>query len=158
MCAPFRPFLPAAAACALLLAPATGMGDSAWASRGHASATLDFRIVVPPVMRVLENSHPRQLTAETNGEWSAQQKLVVLSNMKHGFCVSMQLSAPEVRTWRLRLNTPEGLRLSPAGQGYRLCAPRAGRYTLLLDHAFALAPTTDAGAPRWPVQTDISAL
>ncbi len=96
-----RPLLPTLAACALLLIPATSIGESRLVNQGNASSSLDFRIIIPPIMRVLENSHPMQLDAEANGDWSAQQRLVVVSNMKRGFCVTLRVSAPEVDAWRL---------------------------------------------------------
>ncbi len=142
-----------------MLVPATSIGESMVTSRGNASAALDFRIIIPPVMRVLENSHPVVLDAEANGDWSAQQRLVVMSNLKRGFCVTLRMSAPEVDAWRLRAVQGDGLNFSAVDDGYRLCAERAGRYTLLLDHEFdAAARPSGAGPLRWPVQTDIAAL
>lgn len=158
MSTPIRPFLPATvAACALLLAPATGMGESAWVHQGKASASLDFRIVIPPVMRVLENSHPRQLDTSTGGEARAEQRLVVLSNLKHGFCVSLRRAAPQLGTWELRTAPQSGLQLSPVADGYRLCGTRPGQYTVLLQHRFG-TDDRHANALGWPVQTDISAI
>lgn len=153
-----RPLLPTLAACALLLIPATSIGESRLVNQGNASGSLDFRIIIPPIMRVLENSHPMQLDAEANGDWSAQQRLVVVSNMKRGFCVTLRMSTPEVDAWRLNTAAESGVTLNPVADGYRLCAPRAGRYTLLLQHEFDAPRNAAAGALRWPVQTDITAL
>lgn len=157
MNAPKRSLLPALAVCALLLIPATSIGESVLNSRGNASAALDFRIIIPPIMRVLENTHPSQLDAEADGDWSAQQRLVVVSNMKRGFCVTLRMSTPEVDDWRLK-TAQHDVTLTQVSDGYRLCAPRAGRYTLLLDHEFNAANKATTGALRWPVQTDITAL
>lgn len=153
-----HPLFSALAACALLLTPAISTGESMVTGRGNASAALDFRIIVPPIMRVLENSHPNELGAEAGGDWSGQQRLVVLSNMKRGFCVTLRMNHPQVGAWRLNAAQTDGVQLSPVSGGYRLCAPRAGRYTLLLDHEFDPAQTAAGGALRWPVQTDITAL
>lgn len=162
MSAPNRPLFPALLACALLLVPATGIGESALVHQGKAGASLDFRIIIPPVMRVLENSHPVALDAEASGDWSAQQRLVVVSNMKRGFCVTLRMSTPEVDAWRLKTAQQDSITLTQVNDGYRVCAPRAGRYTLLLDHEFNAAHKSSgngtAGALRWPVQTDITAL
>lgn len=158
MNAPKRSLLPALAVCALLLIPATSIGESVLNSRGNASAALDFRIIIPPIMRVLENTHPAQLDAESGGDWSAQQRLVVVSNMKRGFCVTLRMNHPQVGAWRVNAAQTDGVQLTPVSDGYRLCAPRAGRYTLLLDHEFDPAQTAAGGALRWPVQTDITAL
>ena len=48
--------------------------------------------------------------------------------------------------------------LSPAGDGYRVCTPRPGRYTLLLQHEFEASGNSGMQSLRWPVQTDITAL
>jgi len=156
-----RPLFPALLASVLLLVPATSIGESALVHQGNAGASLDFRIIIPPIMRVLENSHPLSLDAEASGDWSAQQRLVVVSNMKRGFCVTLRMSTPEVDDWRLKTAQHDNVTLTQVNDGYRLCAPRAGRYTLLLDHEFAAQKTgtgTTGGALRWPVQTDITAL
>lgn len=158
MNAPKHPLFPALAACALLLIPATSTGESVLTGRGNASAGLDFRIIIPPIMRVLENSHPTQLHAEAGGDWSAQQRLVVVSNMKRGFCVTLRMNHPQVGAWRVSAAQTDGVQLTPVNEGHRLCAPRAGHYTLLLDHEFDPAQTAAGGALRWPVQTDITAL
>ena len=161
MYAAIRPLFPALLASALMLLPATSIGESVLVQQGKAGASLDFRIIIPPIMRVLENSHPLSLDAEASGDWSAQQRLVVVSNMKRGFCVTLRMSTPEVNDWRLT-TAQHDITLTQVSDGYRLCAPRAGRYTLLLDHEFNAANkssgTTTTGALRWPVQTDITAL
>ena len=154
------PRLPAlAASLALLLAPAASRGEARFTSaEPAASAALDFRIVIPPVMRVLENSHPQQLSALDTGGFGASQRLVVLSNMKHGFCVTLRLAQPGVDQWQLDATPEPGVTVQPAGDGWRLCSARPGRYTLVLQHHFgasAAAPTTGLS---WPVQTDITTL
>ena len=156
MSAPKPPLFSAWLVGALLLVPATSMGESTLVQQGKAGASLDFRIVIPPIMRVLENSHPQSLAAEASGDWSAQQRLVVVSNMKRGFCVTLRMSTPEVDDWRLK-TAQHDVTLTQVSDGYRL-SPRAGRYTLLLDHEFNAANKATTGALRWPVQTDITAL
>ncbi|MBU7576205.1 MAG: hypothetical protein KAF64_22790 [Hydrogenophaga sp.] len=153
---PSHRLLSALAASALMLVPATSIGESVLAHQGQAGASLDFRIVIPPIMRVLENSHP-QLLDTTDGEASAEQRLVVMSNMKRGFCVSLRRAAPQLGTWELQTAPQSGVQLSPVADGYRLCGTRPGQYTVLLQHRFG---TTDsrASALHWPVQTDISAI
>lgn len=140
---------PALACLALLLAPAPGTAEAMLATTGKASASLNFRIVIPPVMRVIENSHPPQV-----GQEMAEQRLVVLSNMKHGFCANLRLSDPAVTAWRLQTDAVEGVTLAPVAEGYRLCANGPGRYTLRLQHDFG----TQRSALIWPVQTELMAL
>lgn len=144
-----------------LLAPAPSLGESmlVTGSEGRgASATLNFRIVIPPVMRVMENSHPLQLDADAGGALSAEQRLVVLSNMKRGFCVSLRLAAPGVDRWQLSTAPDNGMNLSPVGDGYRLCSTRPGRYTLVLQHRFDVAAPGQPDGLHWPVQTEIVAI
>lgn len=143
----------------LLLAPATGTAESALAPPGqNASASLNFRIVIPSVMRLLENSHPEQLATGANGALSAQQRLVVLSNMRHGFCVTLRQAEPQLNGWRLQATQDSGVSLSPVADGYRLCTTRPGHYTLLLQHEFQTVAGSDPTTLRWPVQTDLTAI
>ncbi|WP_332742478.1 hypothetical protein [Hydrogenophaga sp.] len=152
-----RPLLACLTSSALLLAPAPGMGESAMAIQRNAGASLDFRIIIPPIMRVLENSHPRQLDTFADGKVSAQQRLVVLSNMRGGFCVSLRRAAPQLGTWELQTAPQNGIQLSPTADGYSLCGTRPGRYTVLLQHRFGTIDSS-ANALNWPVQTDISSI
>jgi hypothetical protein len=153
-----RPLLACLTTAALLLAPASGMGESRLVNQQSASASIDIRIVVPPIMRVLENSHPTQMDPLLDGDWSAEQRLVVLSTMKRGFCVTLRMKTPEVNAWRLKTEQTGGVTLTPVNDGYRLCTPRAGRYTMLLQHDFGASGNNTAQTLRWPVQTDISAI
>ena len=130
-------------------------GQSANSSSGS-SAALQFRVVIPPVMRVLENSHPSQLEAAVDGSLVGQQRLVIASNMKHGFCVALRLNQPRSGEWQLQTIEANGTSLAPTAEGFRLCVSRPGRHTLLLQHSFK--PTTTNTAIAWPVQTDITAL
>ena len=154
---PYRLVLPALATSALMLVPATSIGESVLVPQGRAGASLDFRIIIPPIMRVIENSHPLQLDTSVGGEASAQQRLVIQSNMKRGFCVSLRRAAPQLGTWELQTAPQSGVELSPVAGGYRLCGTRPGHYTLLLQHRFGIGDSR-ANALHWPVQTDISAI
>lgn len=147
-------------AAGLLLVPAPGRSESSMAGQMRgSSASLDFRIVIPPVMQLLENSHPALLEPAASGARNAQQRLVVVSNMKHGFCVTMRLEAPQVHAWRLRAARPsDGVSLQAVIDGYRLCSARLGHYTLLLQHEFDETTDEAAKAMPWPVRTDITAL
>lgn len=152
-----RPFFAALATLTLLLSPATSMGES-MATRGtQASASVDLLIRVPAVMQVLENSHPAQLDGALGG-WSAEQRLVVVSTMQRGFCVTLRQTEPRVDNWRLHTAQEGGVTLSPVSDGYRVCTARPGRYTLLLQHAFDTTAGQTTARLRWPVQTDLTAL
>jgi hypothetical protein len=160
--------LPLVAAALVWLWPATSRAEASFATgpTAKASASIHFRVVIPPVMRVLENSHPAQLQPSADGSaLTAEQRLVVVSNMKHGFCVALRQPTPELATgWQLQQAPSEGggaVLISPVADGYRLCASRPGRYTLRLQHAFPPATAEQlarATALHWPVQTDLTAL
>jgi hypothetical protein len=152
-----RPLLAALTTSVLIMTPAPGMGESLMITQGNSGASLDFRIIIPPIMRVLENSHPRQLDTIADGKASAEQRLVVLSNMKGGFCVSLRRAAPQLGTWELQTAPQKGIQLRPAADGYSLCGTRPGRYTVVLQHHFGTSDGS-ANALNWPVQTDISAI
>lgn len=143
----------------LVLAPATSQGEAQLTtSAPAASGALDFRIIIPPVMRVLENSHPPQLTSGADGSLGGQQRLVVLSNMKRGFCVTLRLRSPDVDQWQVRAAPESGVTLQAAGQAYRLCSDRPGRYTMVLQHQFGPSAHVPGAGQDWPVQTDITTL
>lgn len=159
MVASLRAPTTALTACVLLLIPGNSIGQGVLVQRGQASAAQEFRIVVPRVLRVLENSHPVRLDAEADGGWSAEQRLVVFTNMKRGFCITLRMSAPEVGAWRLHTPQSGGITLDAVHDGYRLCTPRPGRYTLLLKHEFdATTQRSTTGVLTWPVQTNITSL
>lgn len=144
-----------------LLAPASAIADSALATGGaplSASASLNFRIVIPPMMKIMENSHPPQLDAGTDGELSAEQRLVVLSNMKRGFCVTLRLARSDLGNWRMDTAEDNGVSLNPVADGYRLCSARPGRYTLVLRHRFDGFDPGQQAQRDWPVHTDITAI
>lgn len=153
-----RPLLVCLTTVALLMAPATSVGEAVVAGPGGASASLRISITVPAIMQVLENSHPTQLTPIVGGDWSAEQRLVVVSNMKRGFCVTLRMSTADVESWRLQTEQTGGITLNQVNDGYRLCTPRPGRYTLLLQHEFEASGNSTMQSLRWPVQTDITAL
>lgn len=153
-----RPLLACLTFSVLLSVPAHGIGESLVVTQGGSGASLDFRIIIPPIMRVLENSHPVQMEPVVGGDWSAEQRLVVLSNMKRGFCVTLRMNTSDVDRWRLQTEQTGGITLSPVSDGYRLCTPRPGRYTLLLQHEFEASGNSTMQSLRWPVQTDISAI
>lgn len=152
--------LMAAGTCAgLLLAPATGMGESRLSpADASASASVDIRIVVPPYMRVLENSHSSELAAGADGTLGGEQRLVVVSTMRRGFCVTLRLAQPGIGPWQLNAAPEPGVTIESAGEAWRLCSARPGRYTLNLQHRFAMSRAASDSARPWPIQTDITAI
>ena len=152
-----HPFKSSLLTLAVCLSTPLALAESGFAPpNGKASAALDFRIIIPPVMRVLENSHPSELMPDAAGALSGQQRLVVVSNMKRGFCVSLRMAEPQRAGWQLSTASDQNVTLIPVADGYRLCAAAPGHYTLLLDHRF-VSPG-DQLARRWPVQTDLTTI
>ena len=156
----FRPTAPlstrlatALTALGLLLVPLPGATEAFMTpGSGPASARLDFRIVIPPVMQVVENSHPAQI----DGDQPVEQRLVVLSNMRNGFCATLRLTDPQVTGWQLQAEPVGGVTVQTVTGGYHLCASRPGRYTLRLQHDFG--HNAQQAALVWPVRTELTAL
>ena len=85
------------------------------AAGGHAnyprkSGAVDFAIVIPAVLRLLENDHPSRLhaLAETSSRTSALQRVVLVSTMRSGFCMDLRLKPmregqAQVADWQVRL-------------------------------------------------------
>ena len=103
-----------------------------------ASAALTFTIHIPSVLRVLENHHPEQLAVGDDA--TAEQRLLLVSSMRNGFCAELGLMWGNTADWQLQIISASGstgawLDSTPAG--YRLCARKPGRYALTLQHRFS---------------------
>ncbi|GAA6142157.1 hypothetical protein [Hydrogenophaga sp. 5NK40-0174] len=146
----------------LVFAPsAQADAQLAQGGNGSASASLNIRVIIPAVMRLLENSHPRQLTVGPDGSSAGMQRLVVMSNMKRGFCVSLSRPAGMEGAWQLRQLDSSPVYVQAVAQGYKVCTMRPGRYTLELEHSFTPAqadPAQKIASLPWPVQTDVNAI
>jgi hypothetical protein len=145
----------------LLAVLATGaacaQAESALASGDSASASsrLRFRVTVPPIVRVLDNLHPAQVRLD---DLPLRQELEVQSTLRQGFCLSLRLATTGLAQWTVRSQGIDVV-VRRTGEGYRVCAPRHGRYRVALDHQFV----GDSAAPPlasvpWPVITEISPL
>ncbi len=139
-----------------LLIPVFGHAEARWAPPGgNASAALNFRIIIPPVLQVLENAPAARLQTDGAGAWLGQQRLVVVSNLKRGFCAHLRGNAGQDDAgWTLQAQPSSGVLTERVADGWRVCTLRAGRHQLELEHRFQ----TRGGAPAWPVSTDITAL
>lgn len=157
MYAPNRPLFPALLAGILLWVPATGSSESVLVHQGKASTSLDFRIIIPPFVRVLENRHPLLLEFAADETARAEQHLVVESNMKQGFCISLRRTAPHLGTWELQTAFQSEIQLFKVADGYQLCGTRPGQYSVLLQHRFG-RNADSTSALKWSVRTDISAI
>ena len=146
----------------VLLVPVIARANQALSTDNQpVTAAVHVSIVIPPVLRILENSHPLALppldTLDTlAAHTSALQRMVLVSTLGKGFCMDLRLSQKQISNWQLKISGTLGAWLEPMLEGYRLCAARAGRYELTLQHDFFLKekdrrradPTT---ALAWPV-------
>ena len=161
-------------------APASGGTDP------RKSGAVDFAIVIPAILRLLENDHPAELLtlAEQDSPVSALQRVVLVSTLRSGFCMDLRLNLAQVgqtpvADWQVSLAAlsgtaaASGARVEAFEGGWRVCTRRAGRFELALQHAFSLQPATqasrqalagntpgsvagEAAALNWPVALSLS--
>ena len=160
-----------AAASPSAAAPATG--DTA----PRTSGAVDFAIVIPAILRLLENDHPAELLtlAEPASPVSALQRVVLVSTLRSGFCMDLRLNPVQVgqtpvADWQVSLAAlsgaaaASGARVEAFDGGWRVCTRRAGRFELALQHAFSLQPSAQAsrqalaGNPPGSVSGEATAL
>lgn len=137
---------------AALVAPLEVLTAGHQSNDPRKSGAVDFAVVIPALLRLLENDHPTRLHAlgETSSPISALQRVVVVSTMRSGFCMDLRLDqmggeAP-VADWQVRLAELSGgaaasARVEAFAGGWRVCARRAGHFELALQHAFSLQPS-----------------
>lgn len=126
------------------------------------SPAVDFAIVIPAILRLLENEHPTSLHSlgKTSSPISALQRVVLVSTMRSGFCMDLRLNQmggghAQVADWQVRLAALSGAaaanaRVEAFDGGWRMCARRAGRFELALQHAFSLQPSLRTPAANGP--------
>jgi len=144
----------------LLFSTATAQAESSMGLHGgSASASVHIRVVVPPVVRVLQDLHPRLLEVTPEERLRAEQKLVVSTNMRRGFCLDLRNNVSPASHWRLRLVGGDAVEITPQGDGYRLCGSRQGLYTLVLEHDFLPSKPEGIGpGVPWPIRTELTML
>lgn len=134
------------------------------ANSRQTNRALDFTIVVPAILQILENRHPSLITSPAfpASRISVTQDIVLLSTLRKGFCMDLGLSNVQLVEWQLTVSGGSaGTSVERVGGGYRLCMARAGRYKLALQHSFntsnlligAATPPTEFG---WPVSLSLS--
>ena len=155
---PVSHLIPPIALCAAALWGPTSASanDTPSADGRQASAALNFSIIIPAVLRVIENSHPPSLPAADpqTSRVSARQRMVLVSTLRKGFCMDLQLTQRQLADWQIQVSGSAGTWLEPSNGGYRLCTGRAGRYELALQHDFSLkdgARGKPSPALDWPV-------
>ena len=161
-----------------LLSSGTSSPTGGNATNSRKVGALDFAIVIPAILRLLENDHPTELDtlAGPAAPISALHRVVLVSTLRSGFCMDLRLNPLQngqarVADWQVQLATlsgaaaASGVRLEAFDGGWRVCARRVGRFELALQHAFSLQPSaaiaasTAAGhgtALNWPVALSLS--
>ena len=121
------------------------------------SAALDFRVIIPQILRILENTHPVALSPpdRQTSRISALQRLVLVSTMPRGFCMDLQMAGQQLSDWQLQISTGAGAWLQRAAGGYRLCTAKAGRYDVALQHDFSAVDSTEQ-LRGWPVLVSLN--
>lgn len=147
---------------AAMAAPLVVLAAGGHVNNSRQSLAVDFAIVIPAILRLLENEHPTRLHSleETSSPISALQRVVLVSTMRSGFCMDLRLNQmrgghAHVADWQVRLATLSGAaatnaRVEAFDGGWRVCARRAGRFELALQHAFSLQPSLRTPATNGP--------
>lgn len=125
-----------------------------------ASSALDFRIIIPPVIRLLDDSAPAVLSLDgaAGSPVVVDQRLVLMSTLRRGFCLSLHMASPLVHQWQLGIRSGSGLTHEGQSDSHRFCAHRAGRYELSVQHTLVFRGST--AAPQvppivWPVRLEL---
>jgi hypothetical protein len=150
-------------ACLLIASTGANAGSAFAVQGGSTSAQVDIRVVIPEVLRVLEDSHPAMLPAQdgrSSGDEasSALQRVVMLSTLRKGFCLNLRIDEQKVAQWKLQLSGSANARMEATADGYRLCVMHAGRYELALSHHFVMGVQHVRQSPvNWPVYLSLAA-
>ena len=167
------PLLQLALASALALGTAAGHAESNAAfGSGGASASVRIRLVVEPMLRLLENRQSAWAINPDNGNAVAQQKIVIASNLRDGFCVDLSQGTADTHTdtdantiassngpaWQITPLQASGAHILPTTSGYQVCGSRPGLYTLVLQHELSRAQALQASAAAGWIQTQLSSI
>lgn len=144
-----------------LLAPLPAAAESS--AGAQSGASLNFRVVIPPVVHVTANDHPSMLPTLANSadKRQASQRLAFTTNLRRGMCMDLQLADDAVAHWHVQADADSRATLSPAPGGWRVCVSRPGQHAVTLQHTFTLrqtAPASVATTHAWPVQLQLAAI
>jgi hypothetical protein len=127
---------------------------------------VDFAVVIPAILRLLENDHPAELQplAGPAAPISALQRVVLVSTIRSGFCMDLRLNSltagqAQVADWKVQLAAlsgaaaASGARVEAFDGGWRVCTRRAGRFELALQHAFSMQPRAMASGVNLAIGT-----
>jgi hypothetical protein len=127
-----------------------------------ATAEIGIKVVVPAVLRITRDTHPLSLAAADaqTSSVSALQQMVLVSTLRQGFCMNLQLTQGKIASWQIQVSGSAGTWIEPSEGGYRLCANHSGRYDLALQHTFTLKDglrENQTAAVDWPVSVSLAA-
>lgn len=124
----------------------------------RASASIDFRIVIPQVLRLKTMRQPVQLVVTARDvaagfvEIERGMELELLSNLRGGHALQFSLASPVVRAADVSgLNQPVHIAGSLAEVWFPRAARGATRTTLILGFRLLLAANAQPGVYDWPV-------
>jgi hypothetical protein len=123
-----------------------------------ASARLNFVIKIPPILRIIDNSHPVQLPSNADGVAVVVQRLELQSNLKQGFCVTLKQPDSGSLAWSMEATGNANFDSRPVQGGYHICFSRPGRHIVNLQHSFRFKDDTSPAVRLWPLQTEIAAI
>lgn len=127
-----------------------------------ATAGIGVKVVVPAALRITSDTHPLTLPPVDTQTLtiSAQQQMMLVSTLREGFCMNLQLTQARIANWQVQVSGSAGAWVEPSEGGYRLCANRSGHYSLLLQHTFTLkedSRESQTVALAWPVSMSLTA-
>jgi hypothetical protein len=144
------------------LSPGSPSPTGGSATNPRKVGALDFAIVIPAILRLLENDHPAELhtLAGPTSPISVLQRVVLVSTLRSGFCMDLRLNPmrdaqAHITDWQVRLAAlsgaaAPGARVEAFEGGWRVCARRAGHFELALQHAFSWQPVQRTSAANTP--------
>lgn len=123
-----------------------------------ASARLNFVIKIPPVLRIIDNSHPVQVLSNPDGVAVVDQRLELQSNLRQGFCVTLKQPDSSSLGWSMEATGHGSFDSRPVQGGYHICFSRPGRHVVNLRHSFSFKDNTATAVRFWPLRTEIAAI
>jgi hypothetical protein len=138
----------------LAAVPAANAGSALGSVR--ASAGLDFRIVVPAMVRVQARAEPPSIAltaadiARGYVEIDEASAVTLTSNSSSGFALTVSFDTALVRAVEVRLGGAT-LRATQAGVSFPVYAGRLAASTMRIGYRILLAPGARPGSYRWPM-------
>jgi len=138
--------------------PLATAGAEGGAATRAASARVNFRVVIPPVLRLRTNHHPQQLVITARDaaagyvEVASGMELEVHCNLRNGFAMQLAVTSPIVDAVEVS-GLPVPVRFGALGG--TVSFPRVpgdpNRKLLQLGFRVKLAPDARPGIYAWPV-------